>query len=172
MNPLILVLRLLHIVSGAFWVGTIITTVFFIEPTAKALGGEGERFVAYLAIRRGLVVVLVIAATTAIAAGALLYWIDSGGLRLEWITSHTGLGFTAGALAALSAFAIVPIFFRPEADRLTAVAAGRITSTDSETNSQRDERERSERRFRRWSLIQVSLLIFAIAAMATARYLP
>ena len=171
MTALIIALRLLHIVSGAFWVGTIITTVFFIEPAAKELDGEGERFFAHLAIRRRLVVVLAIAATTAIGAGALLYWIDSAGLRLQWIESHTGIGFTAGALAALTAFAIVPIFFRPELDRLTRLAS-ETGSGDGTYGQSVEGTDRSARRFRRWSLIQVTLLILAIAAMATARYLP
>jgi len=77
------ILRLLHIVSGAFWVGTVVTAVFFIEPTAQALDREGERFLAHLVIRRRLALVLVIAATTAIGAGAILYWIDSDGLDLS-----------------------------------------------------------------------------------------
>ena len=97
MNTLILVLRLLHIVSGAFWVGSVIFAVLFVEPTAKAFGAVGERFLAHALFRTGLVPILVGAATLAIGAGATLYWIDSSGLRLEWITSHTGLGFTAGA---------------------------------------------------------------------------
>jgi len=76
MTYVMLILRLLHIVSGAFWVGTVITAVFFIEPTAQALDREGERFLAHLVIRRRLALVLAIAATVTVTAGALLYWID------------------------------------------------------------------------------------------------
>jgi len=36
----------------------------------------------------------------------------------------------------------------------------------------RIEDEAFERRIRRWSLIQVTLLVFAVSAMAVARYLP
>ena len=170
MNALILLLRLLHIVSGAFWVGTVITVVFFIEPSAKALDGEGERFLAHLAIRRRLALILAVAASTAIGAGAVMYWIDSDGLRLSWITTHTGLAFTVGGLAALSALAIAAIFLKPEVDRLTALEKHQLGAASVHEPVRVDEAY--ERRLRRWSLIQVSLLIIAISAMATARYIP
>jgi len=171
MTYVMLILRLLHIVSGAFWVGTVITAVFFIEPTAKALDREGERFFAHLVIRRRLAVVLAIAATVTVVAGALLYWIDSGGLRLEWITTGTGIAFTAGGLSALIALAIAAIILKPEVDRLAAIA-DRDVGTAEDPARPPIEDETSERRLRRWSLIQVSLLVFTVSAMAVARYLP
>jgi uncharacterized membrane protein len=169
-QALILILRLLHIVSGAFWVGTVVTGVFFVEPTAQALDREGERFVAHLVIRRRLAVILAVAAVTAIGAGAAMYWIDSSGLQLSWITTHTGLAFTAGGVAALSALAIAAIFLKPEVDRLAALEKHQRDAASVEEPVRVDEAY--ERRLRRWSLIQVTLLIVAISAMATARYIP
>jgi uncharacterized membrane protein len=162
---LLLILRLLHIVAGSFWVGTIVVAVFFVEPTAKAFGPTGERFLAHLLFRRHLMPLLVGSALVSITAGAVLYWIDSGGLGPAWITSPTGLGFTTGAVAALAAFLIALVVLKPEFDRLA-------TLTD-EATSERDQGDaRNERRVRRWSLIEVSLLLIALAAMATARYWP
>ena len=171
MTYVMLILRLLHIVSGAFWVGTVITAVFFIEPTAQALDREGERFLAHLVIRRRLALVLAIAATVTVTAGALLYWIDSGGLRLEWITTGTGIAFTAGGLSALIALAIAGIFLKPAVDRLATITDRDMRADDAPAPS-RIEDEAFERRIRRWSLIQVTLLVFAVSAMAVARYLP
>jgi hypothetical protein len=167
---LILILRLLHIVSGAFWVGTVVAGVFFVEPTAKALDEEGERFFAHLVIRRRLALILTVAAVTAIGAGAVMYWIDSSGLQLSWITTHTGLAFTAGGLAALSALAIAAVFLKPEIDRLAALEKHQLDAASVQEPVRVDEAY--ERRLRRWSLIQVTLLIIAISAMATARYIP
>lgn len=169
MNTLIIVLRLLHIVSGAFWVGSIVLAVLFIEPTAKAFGATGERFLAYALFRMRLLPILVGAATVAIGTGAALYWIASGGLLVEWITTATGLGFTAGALAALAAYAIALIVLKPQFDRL-ATLLDDPPASEVEAPSSPAEPEMNEARVRRWSLIQVSLLLLAIAAMATARY--
>lgn len=170
MNALILLLRLLHIISGVFWVGSVLTGVFFIEPTAQALDREGERFFAHLVIRRRLALILAVAAFTAIGAGAVMYWIDSSGLQLSWITTHTGLAFTAGGIAALSALAIAAIFLKPEVDRLAALEKHQLDAASAREPVRVDEAY--ERRLRRWSLIQVTLLIIAISAMATARYIP
>jgi hypothetical protein len=169
-NTLLLVLRLLHIVSGAFWVGSIVLAVLFIEPTAKAFGATGERFLAHALFRMRLLPVLVAAATVTVGAGAALYWIDSGGLRIEWITSSYGLGFTAGAIAAIAAYVIALVVLKPQFDRLAALA-DQHPSTNVESPSPGGAPEMDEARVRRWSLIQVSLLVFAVAAMATARYL-
>jgi hypothetical protein len=170
-NTLMLVLRFLHIVSGAFWVGSIILAVLFIEPTAKTFGAMGERFLAHALFRTGLMPILVGAATVAIGAGAALYWIVSGGLRVEWITSSTGLGFTAGAIAALAAYVIALLVLKPQFDLLARLARSPPDSEDAASGPD-DQPGINEPRLRRWSLIQVSLLVFAIAAMATARYLP
>lgn len=137
--------------------------VIFIEPTAKRFGRTGERFLAHALFRTGLMPILVGAATVAIGAGAWLYWIDSDGLRIGWITTHTGLGFTAGALAAVAAYAIALLALKPQFDRLATLVDKDSPGSDSLID---------EPRLRRWSLVQVSLLVFAIAAMATARYLP
>ena len=34
----VLILRLIHIGAGAFWVGAVFTTFLFLQPTALALG--------------------------------------------------------------------------------------------------------------------------------------
>ena len=164
MTWVLVVARLLHILGGISWVGSVLTSVFFIEPTATALGAPGSRFLAHLVTRRRLTNAM--AATTAIAAGAFLFWIDSSGLQLTWITTHTGLAFTAGALAALSAFVLAGVILKPGFERLAALAEG-------PTTHEGDELARGlEARLRPISLIQVVLLLFAAAAMATARYLP
>ena len=48
----ILVLRLIHVASGAFWVGAVFSFFLFVSPTARALGPEGQRFVAHLISRQ------------------------------------------------------------------------------------------------------------------------
>jgi len=40
----VLILRLIHIGAGAFWVGAVFLNVLFLQPTAMALGPEGGCF--------------------------------------------------------------------------------------------------------------------------------
>src|SRR5215213_6113617 len=170
MITLILVLRLLHIVAGAFWFGAVLTTVFFIEPAAEAFGSDGERFLAHIASRRRLVTFLVVAALITALAGGGLYWIDSAGLNADWITTRTGLVFTCGAIAGIVAFLIPIAAFRPTLARLDALAKDQKLTGD--TASERVTGRAVDARFRRWGTVQAGLLLFAVATMAVARYVP
>ena len=54
MDTLIIILRLLHLTSGAFWVGGAIVTAFFLLPTVKATGPVGGQFAGALIQRTRL----------------------------------------------------------------------------------------------------------------------
>jgi hypothetical protein len=166
---LILLLRLVHIAGGAFWMGSIVLAVFFLEPTANAFGATGERVLAHVLFRARLMLALVVAATATLLAGAGLYWIDSAGLRIEWITSPTGMAFTVGGGAAVAAYAIALFVLKPHFDRL---ASRHLSNDHHDIDETELDAPPGEDRIRRWSIIQASLLVFAIAAMAIARYLP
>jgi uncharacterized membrane protein len=167
----IVVLRLLHITGGVFWVGAVLVAVFFVEPTAKALGSNGSRFLAHLIARRRLADVMAVAAITAIGAGAVLYWLDSGGLHLAWITSPSGLAFTTGAVTAIAALAIAVFFLKPGYDRVAEIGQRAFMNRDELSDVERVEIERIEGRLERPGLLQAGLLLVTVGAMAIARYL-
>jgi hypothetical protein len=160
-TSLVLVLRLVHIVSGTFWVGTVMAGFFFVEPTATALGAPGGRFMTHLLMRQRLNLVLVAAAVVTAIAGALLYWIDSAGLRTDWIATPTGLAFTVGAIAGLGAIKVVFVFLRPAVQEIAELAKDPMSTVAPYPLE----------RVRRWGLVEVGFLFIAVAAMATARYL-
>ena len=165
------VLRLLHITGGVFWVGAVLVAVFFVEPTAKALGTDGSRFLAYLIARRRLADVMAVAAITAIGAGAVLYWLDSGGLHVAWITSPSGLAFTIGAVTAIAALALAVFLLKPGYDRVAAIGQRAFIDAGELSDSDRVEIGRIEARLERPGLLQAGLLLVTVAAMAIARYL-
>src|SRR5574341_2623139 len=98
MNVIMILLRIVHIFSGVFWVGAAATFVWFIAPSVAATRPESQKFLNHLLQERRFVTALLIAATLAIIAGLLLYWQVSAGLQLRWISTPTGLGFTTGAV--------------------------------------------------------------------------
>ncbi len=164
-------LRILHIGTGLFWVGAAYTFFWFIEPTAKALGADASRFMEEVTVKRRFPIVITVGAALAILSGLALYWRDSGGLRLEWITSPTGLGFTVGGLAAIIAFAIGLVFIKPNVDRLGALG-GLLQAEKRPPNAEEaDELERIDGIMRRAGIADMVLLTVAVVAMASARYL-
>jgi uncharacterized membrane protein len=96
------VLRLIHIVSGAFWFGAAVTMFVFLQPTALATASDGQRFMQHLLINRRFSEVVLVAALLTGAAGAILFWRDTG-LDPASMTQPGSLGFTVGAVAGGSA---------------------------------------------------------------------
>ena len=110
----LVILRLVHIVTGVIWVGSLFVVVVFVQPSAAALGPAGAPFMSELRRRRFVDVVFIDALFT-IAAGSFLYWHDwhtypSFG---DWIGSNFGAALTVGALLAISAIVIAGLVTRP-----------------------------------------------------------
>lgn len=97
-------LRLVHIVSGAFWFGSAIFNGFFISPTVAATGEAGQKFMGYLVKNKGVTRVIASAAGLTVLAGGILYWIDSDGLSSAWTRSGPGLVFGIGGIFGLIGF--------------------------------------------------------------------
>ena len=98
MEYLKIVLRLIHILSGVFWVGGAFFLGFFVNPSIQATAESGQKFMAHLMTKSGLTFRITIAAFLTVLAGGWLYWIDSGGLTSVWIHSATGWGFGIGGI--------------------------------------------------------------------------
>ncbi len=166
MNLLILVLRLVHIVSGVFWVGGSVITTFFISPAAAATGEAGQRFLAQLVRNQRFTQRFAAAAGFTVLAGAALYWIDSHGLTSAWMFTAPGWGFALGAL-----FAIMGFGFGIRVGRETRKLGDSIAAIQGQpTQAQVLELDAAQRNIFRLRLVQDTLLIIALVCMATARY--
>jgi uncharacterized membrane protein len=97
MNYLVIVLRLLHIISGVFWVGAGLLMFFFVGPTLGATADAGQKFAQHLILRTRFTSILTTSAILTVLAGFFLYWIDSDGFTSAWTRSGPGLGFGLGA---------------------------------------------------------------------------
>jgi uncharacterized membrane protein len=101
MNYYVIALRLVHIISGVFWVGSGLTMFFFIGPTLGATAEAGQKFAQHLMLKTRFTAILTASAILTVLAGALLYWRDSDGLSSNWMHTAQGLGFGVGAFFAL-----------------------------------------------------------------------
>jgi hypothetical protein len=167
-----LVLRLIHVLSGGFWLGAAVTTFVFLQPTAQATAPEGQRFMLHLLRDRRFSEVVLGAALLTGAAGAILFWRDTNGLDLKLMLQPEHLGFTVGGVSgglALLGFVFVGY---PAGRRLIAIGS-RLQAERRPPNE--DEQLVLATAQRVLSRIGVAVLVFlivAVAAMATARYWP
>ena len=184
MNIILILLRIVHIGAGVFWVGAALVSVAFIAPAARASGPEGQKFVRTLMVDRRLTLAMYVASWLTIGAGALLYLRDSGGLQMSWITSGVGLGFTIGAFAALASLLLGLAVLGPTVRRMGALGAA-MGAADGPSSAERQaphlhldlgegagqaEMSRLNARMGAATRINVILLVISLLCMATARY--
>jgi uncharacterized membrane protein len=153
-------MRVLHIVLGVFWAGTLIFTAIFLVPAIRDAGPEGAKVMAGLMRRRFLTVLPVVAALT-ILSGLWLYWFDSNGFQAPFMRSRMGMTLALGALAALIAFVLGVGIVRPAMLKAAAL---------SQDPTQLAAAQALRVRAAGFGRVVALLLGVAAAAMAIARY--
>ncbi len=170
MNTLMVILRLLHILSGVFWVGAALMLTFFISPTVGATKEAGQSFMRHFMGNTKFNLAMWTSAITAVIAGAILYWINSDGFTSAWTHSGPGLGF---AIAAGFAYAglIVGIFQNKNSNAL-AKLGGQVQSQGTPPSPEQAARLQSlNKALATGGMLNVTFLILATVGMAIARYL-
>ena len=121
MHAEILVLRLIHILSGIAWVGSGIFTSFFLVPALSSSPAVMGQVMAALQ-RRRMFIILPTVATLTILSGLRLLWIASGGFAPSYFATGTGRTFALSGLAAIVAYVLAFGVARPLAVRMGAIA--------------------------------------------------
>src|SRR4051812_26725650 len=76
-SPLVvIVLRLLHITAGVFWVGGVVFLAFFLLPTMKIVGPSGTPVMTHLMQKVKVPLRFLAAGYITVITGLLLYWHD------------------------------------------------------------------------------------------------
>ncbi len=171
MDPVFLILRLLHILLGVFWAGTIFFFAVFLLPSLGDIGPDAGKVMGALQKRRYVDVMPVIAIVT-IVSGVLLYYRVSGGFDPAYMRSSLGMGYGAGGATAILALAFGMIVIRPAANRLgeimqkvPAMPAG------AERDALMGEVQKLRQRTAMGSKVVAVLLLLTVILMAITRYL-
>ena len=169
MSILILLVRLIHIFSGVFWAGSLFVLAWFIQPAAKATGPDSAKFMQRL-LGGPWTVALTLTPPLTVLAGLMLYWIDSAGLRVEWMGSPSGIGFTIGGLAGLTAFFIGFFPLRRTSLKLMALNTEIQAARRPPTPEESSRLGAFQAQMTTYVLYTAVCLVVAVAAMAPARY--
>lgn len=171
MDLLIIVLRLVHVVFGALWVGMAVFTAIFLMPAVQEVGPGGGKVMAALQ-RRGIMTVMPVLALGTLVTGLWLYWRVSAGLQSAYLTSGPGAAFGLGGLAALAAYAMGMLTMRPAMMRVADLSQ-RLgeAATDADRTRVATEIQRLRVRASLTGRLVAWLLVFSVSAMAVARYL-
>jgi hypothetical protein len=162
-------LRLVHIVLGIFWVGTVFFIAAYLIPSVKDAGAHGASVMQALQ-RRHLLEVVPAAAALTILSGLTLYWQDAA-RGPGWATTPMGLSLGVGALFAVAGF-LVGVFVM----RAATIKAGAMARSlpGLPEGPQKDIAMAEIQRLRRTGAVSARwvavLLAIAASLMAVARY--
>ncbi|MCL4865806.1 MAG: hypothetical protein KJZ47_07920 [Gemmatimonadales bacterium] len=171
MDPLLLLLRLLHIVLGSLWVGIIVFNAVFLGPTVAELGPDGGKVMGALQ-RRGMMTFLPAIGLLTLLSGAWLLYEASLGFEGAYFRSGPGHAYSMGGGLAIVGFLLGIGVMRPAMLRVMAIAQGMAQVTDEATRAARQaEMQRLRARASLMGRVVAVLLVVATAAMAVARYL-
>ena len=164
----VLLLRLIHIGAGAFWVGSVFTFFLFVQPAAVAVGPEATKFTYQLLHHRRLPLVILGAAITTVLAGSLLLLITSNGLDPDLLFNESRLGYTVGGVAAILTLGVGALYVFPRT-RIVERTLGRlIAEARPPTPDEQQTLARAGSESRRAGWIVLAGLTIAAASMATA----
>ena len=162
-------LRLLHIIGGALWVGGGAVALLLLVPAIQSAESEGQtvmrkfgpRFHTYMGI----------IANVTVFSGALLYsrFFIATGASWIWSTGP-GLAFTFGALAGILSFIIGAGIFGPTEKKIATLGA-EMAATGRPSMEQVARMNNLQAFLMNAQRLDFVLLLFALGAMAAARYL-
>jgi len=170
MNLLVIVLRLLHIISGMFWVGSALMLTFFISPTVGATKEAGQGFMRHFMGNTKFNLVMWTSALTTVIAGYALYWIDSKGFTSDWMHSGSGIGF--GIAAGFAVLGLIVGIFQGKNSNAMAQLGGKIQSQGTPPSpEQAAQLQGLGKALAVGGMLNATFLILATIGMAIARYL-
>jgi uncharacterized membrane protein len=170
MDPILILLRIVHVVGGVFWAGAILFVVHFLEPAVRDAGPDGAKVMQGLRKRRYLEVIPVVAALT-LLSGYVLYWRTFDRIHPGPGASAVELALGLGGLASLVAFVIGVTLLRPSALRIGTLGAELARASDEGKAELQEEMGRLRLRMRGSGRVVAALLGIAILTMAVGRYL-
>jgi uncharacterized membrane protein len=170
MDAYMVVLRIVHILAGVFWVGSALVIFLFLQPAAREVGPGAGPFMTHLAQRKRLPDITLWAAGLTVLAGFLMYWRVSDGFDPDWIGTAFGVAITIGALCAIAAMVLGASVVRPSMLKVGAIAQA-AAAAGGPTPEQGAEIQALQERVRATGSVIVPLLVLAVLAMASARYL-
>jgi uncharacterized membrane protein len=169
---LMIVLRLVHILSGIFWLGAILVMTAFLMPAMRTSGADGMRFMGHVMQQQRLQMYVVVSMALTLLAGLAMFGVLSSGGG-GWARSRMGMVLSIGAVLAIVASAIGSIVARPAGLKLLAIAQ-RMEQTKGSggTASAADaaEMQALQDRIGGTQKLIAILLVLSAATMAVARY--
>lgn len=169
MNLLMIVLRVIHIFSGVFWVGASFFNLGFLQPTVRATGSEGQKVMQHLSGHTRFTLTAYTAATLTLLSGWTMYW-NLFGFRLSILSTASGLVLTAGAVAGTIAWLIAIILVRGAMGQMQTLGGAIQAQGGAPTAEQASQLQAIGGRLTSMGQWAAIFMVIALLGMSTAQY--
>jgi len=166
----LIVLRLVHVLGGIFWVGAGLFNLLFLAP-AMAVAGPAAGPMMQVMRQRKMFVVMPTVAILTILSGLRLMMITSGNFNAAYFGTDAGAAFAFGGACAIVAFIVGLALAMPAQKRMGMLGPQIASAPDDATRTRlQAEVARLQGRMRVVGPAVTTLLVLAAVAMAVARY--
>jgi uncharacterized membrane protein len=165
-----LLLRVIHIVCGAMWVGFVVFVSVILLPALRGAGPAAGPMMYQVARVRKLPLVNMAIAVLTVLSGLALYWQDSAGFSNAWMQSGAARTFGAGGAVAIIAIIIGMAISSPAGRKLGQLAGNAIQRGGAPTPEEAAEMQRLQMRMAQSNAVVAILVVIAAGIMAVARY--
>jgi hypothetical protein len=167
---MMILLRLVHILLGIFWVGATIFTTFFLFPSLigdpATMGKVGQGL-----MRRRFMMIMPLVALFTILSGLAMLRVTSGGQMDAYMQTPAGRTFGMAGGIAILAFILGISLARPAGMKAAQLGAQMASVTDpAERTRLQSEMAALQKKSGMITVLVTVLLIIAAAGMAIARY--
>ena len=167
---MMIVLRLVHVLAGVFWAGTVFFFASFLLPSMRDAGpAAGAISKQLIVVRKYPRAILTIAILT-VLSGFALYGLDISLSNGAFARSRSGMVYGLGGLAATLTIFIGFIIMTPTANKMAALGAAIQASGQPPTPEQAAEQGRLQKKMGMGTQMGAALLFIAVVCMAIGRY--
>ena len=170
MDTYMVILRIIHIFSGVFWVGSTFLLTGYVSPAAAAIGDAGRAFMSQFALKSSFSPAMIVTGTLTMVSGLLMYW-EIFGFRTDALDSGYGLALSIGALAGILALIFGFVFQGYSIFKMKAITKEVEASGGPPSADQVADLGHHAARVATGSRIGVILMTIALLGMSTAQYL-
>jgi hypothetical protein len=168
---LFLILRPLHVLLAAVWIGATVFMSYLLMPAVNEAGPAGGQ-VMFGLNRRGIVPFFAALGGSTVLTGIYLFWRFTGGFSAEVSRSHAGVAFGIGGLCGLLAAIIGGSVVGRSSKKLVEVMgqATRLPDGQEKTALLRTA-DGLRQRMSSFGHVVVALQVIALVLMALAHYI-
>jgi uncharacterized membrane protein len=169
MDYALLLARIIHVLTGIFWVGAMLFVTAFLIPSIAEVGPDGGKVMAALT-RRKFMVVMPVIGTLTILSGLWLYWRASAGFQVDYMKSGPGHAYAFGAIFAIAGYVVGMTVTRPAMMKAGALSQSAATASESDRPAILAQAQAARKRGATAGKIVAWLLGLAALTMAVGRY--